>query len=75
MKFSPKCRTKKLGMIYTVLRSFCSFLNWEGAIIQPQIEPRKIPEQCDRISDHCGMTEKLLTGMLGFKKNQHDCEI
>ena len=30
MKFSPKCRTKKLGMLYTILGSFCSFLNWEG---------------------------------------------
>ena len=29
MKFSPKCRTKILGMIYTSLESFCSFLNWE----------------------------------------------
>ena len=28
-KFSPKCITKKLGMIYTILGSFCSFLNWE----------------------------------------------
>ena len=37
MKFSPKCRAKKLG-------SFCSLLNWEGAIIQPQIRPSKIPE-------------------------------
>ena len=31
MKFSPKCRIKKLGMIYTILGSFCSFLNLEGA--------------------------------------------
>ena len=44
MKFSPKCRTKKLGMIYTILRRFCSFFNWEGAVIRPQIRPRKIPE-------------------------------
>ena len=45
MKFSAKFRTKKLGMImiYTTLGSFCSFLNWEGADIQPQISPRKIP--------------------------------
>ena len=36
MKFSPKCRTKKLGnMIYTIVGSFCSFLNWN-------IRPRKI---------------------------------
>ena len=43
MKFSPKCRTKILGMMYTILGSFCSFLNWEGADIRPQIRPRKIP--------------------------------
>ena len=43
MKFSSKCRTQKLGMIYTVLESFCSLFNWEGAVIQPQIRPRKIP--------------------------------
>ena len=30
MKFSPKCRTKKLGMQYNILGKFCSFLNWEG---------------------------------------------
>ena len=45
MKFSPKCRTKKLGMIYTILGSFAMFLIGEGLIyIQPQIRPRKIPE-------------------------------
>ena len=43
MNISPKCETKKLGMIYTILGSFCSFFNWEGANIQPQIRPRKIP--------------------------------
>ena len=43
MKFAPKCRTKKLGMIYTILGSFCSFFNWEGVDILPQIRPRKIP--------------------------------
>ena len=43
MKFSPKCRTKKLGMIYTILVSLCSFWNWERADIRPQIRPRKIP--------------------------------
>ena len=31
MKFSTKCRTKKLGMIYTILLSFCSFFNWGEA--------------------------------------------
>ena len=25
MKFSPKCRTKKLGMIYTILECFCLY--------------------------------------------------
>ena len=39
MKFPTKCRTMKLVMIYTILGSFCSFLNWEGA----QNWPRKIP--------------------------------
>ena len=43
MKFSPKCRTKKSGMIYTILGSFCSFLNCERAVILPQIKPRNIP--------------------------------
>ena len=42
VKFSPKSRTKKLGMIYTVLGCFCSFLNWKGAYIQPQIRSMKI---------------------------------
>ena len=43
MKFPPKCRIKKLEKIYTILGIFCSFLNWEGANIRPQIRPRKIP--------------------------------
>ena len=42
MKFSPKCRTKKLGMLNTHLGSFCISFNWEGADIRPQIRPRKI---------------------------------
>ena len=41
MKFSPNCKTKKLRMINTLLDSFCSILNWEGALIW--IRPRKIP--------------------------------
>ena len=49
MKFSPKCRTKKLGIMKTILGGFCSFLNWEGADIQPQIRPRKI--SADHIFD------------------------
>ena len=44
MKFSPKCRSKKLGMTYIILGSFCSFLNWKGADIGPQIRPRKTPK-------------------------------
>ena len=44
MKFPTKCRTKKLGMKNTILGSFCSCLNWEGANIRPQIRPRKTPE-------------------------------
>ena len=46
MKFSSKCRTKKLGMIYTIFGSFCLFYNWDGANIRPKIRPRKILEQC-----------------------------
>ena len=33
MKFSPKCRSKKLRMTYIILGSFCLFFNWEGADI------------------------------------------
>ena len=44
MIFLPKCRTKRSGMIYTILESFCLFLNWERADIWPQIMSRKIPE-------------------------------
>ena len=44
MNFSPICRVKKLGMMSTILGSFFSFLNWEGADIQPQIWPRKTPD-------------------------------
>ena len=43
MKSSPKCRTKKLGMIYTILRSFCFFSIEKGLIYRLQIRPRKIP--------------------------------
>ena len=44
VKFSPKCRSRKLGKAYIILGSFCSFLNWEGADIRPKIRPRKIPD-------------------------------
>ena len=30
-------------MIYSILGSFCSFFNWEGANFWPQSRPRKIP--------------------------------
>ena len=43
MKFSPVCRTKNLGIIYTILENVCSFLNWAGADVPLQIRPRKIP--------------------------------
>ena len=43
MKFSPNCRAKVLGMLYTILGSFCSFLDWEGGDIRPPNMPRKIP--------------------------------
>ena len=32
MEFSTKCRTKKLGIIYTILGSFCSLLNRVGEV-------------------------------------------
>ena len=44
MKFSLKYRINKLGMIDTILGSFCSFFNLEGADIRPQIRPMKIPD-------------------------------
>ena len=31
-------------MLFTILESFCSFLDWEGADIRPQNRPRKIPD-------------------------------
>ena len=44
MKISSKYRTKTLGKIYTILESFCLFLNLEGVDIQPQIRLLKIPD-------------------------------
>ena len=41
MKFSPNCRAKELGMLFTIFGSFCSFLDWEG--------PRKIPDSSTNI--------------------------
>ena len=34
---------QNVELIYTFFGSFCLFLNWEGAIIRPQIRPREIP--------------------------------
>ena len=42
MNFFQKCKTKKLGMIYTILGSFCLFLNWERAEIRPEIRSTKM---------------------------------
>ena len=37
MKFQPKCRTKKLRMIYIILGSFCPFfLIGKGPIFRPR---------------------------------------
>ena len=44
MKFSPKCRTNKFGMIYTILGSFSSFFNWKRADI---LELLRVPEYSD----------------------------
>ena len=43
MTFSPKCRAKSLGILFTILGTVCSFLNWEEADIKPQVRPNKIP--------------------------------
>ena len=45
MKFSPKFRTKKLGMIYTILGSFCSFFIGKGPDVWSEIRLRKIPDK------------------------------
>ena len=50
-KFSPKCRTKKLGMIFTILGSFCSFLNWEGPMFGPKSSLRKSLNELGTV--HC----------------------
>ena len=36
MKFPPKCRTKKLGMIYTILGHLAHFLIGMGPIFGPK---------------------------------------
>ena len=43
MKFSPKYRSKILGMIYIILGSFCSFLDWKGADIGPKNQAQENP--------------------------------
>ena len=43
MKISPSYETKELGMLFTILRSFCSYLELEVADIQPKNRPMKIP--------------------------------
>ena len=37
MTFSPNCRAKELGMLFTILGSFCSVLDWEGPIFGHKI--------------------------------------
>ena len=36
MKFSPKCRTKKMGMIYTIMEVVAHFLIGKGSILGPK---------------------------------------
>ena len=43
MKFSPNCRTWKVGMIYTILGSFCLFFNWERAVFMAPNQARENP--------------------------------
>ena len=46
MKFSPICRAKELGMLFTIWKVFALFLVWEGTYIRLQNRPRKIPLNC-----------------------------
>ena len=43
MKCTPKSRTNEFEMMFTILGSVCSILDWEGADIRPQTRPKKIP--------------------------------
>ena len=43
MKFSPNCRPKELGMLFTTLGSFGSILDSEGPDVRPPNRRRKIP--------------------------------
>ena len=42
-KFAPKCKPTESGRLFTILGSFCSFLDWKGADIRPKNWPRKVP--------------------------------
>ena len=44
MKFSPNCRVQELGMLFNILGSFRSFMDWEGARYSAQNRPMKIPD-------------------------------
>ena len=66
MKLSPKCRTKKWVMIYTILGSFCLlFFSWERAAIWPQIRPRKIFATINNES----RTTACLKGLVNLQKH------
>ena len=41
MKFSAKCRTKKLGVVYSFWEVFAQFLIRKGPIIGPKSDPGK----------------------------------
>ena len=62
-KFSPKCRAGKLGLIHTILGGFRSFLNWEGAEIQPLIWLRKFSDNLfvleGHYKSHCTLTNSV----------------
>ena len=61
MNFSPKCRTKKLGMIFTSLGIFCSFFNWE-------MRPRKFPVYSIGFSDF----QSSYSGRIIPRRSQRD---
>ena len=52
MKYSPKCRTKKFGTIYTILGSFCSFLIRKGPVFSPKEGLGKSPIEMVLLSTH-----------------------
>ena len=63
MKFSPRCRTKKLEIIYIILGSIYSFFNWEGADIRFQIRPKTISEECQCDKDHVDARKPVFGGL------------